>query len=75
MTYAILLTEIAFVASVLFLGDPASSVNGRHEAPPPSPQSVSNGPSHLTTPVKLHCRFYFGCAPTAGITADSTRTE
>ena len=75
MTYAILLTEIAFVASVLLFDGSSSSVNGRHEVPSPVPQSVSNGPSHLTTPAKLHCRFYFGCAPTAGVAASSPRTE
>jgi len=72
MTYAILLAEVAFVASVLLLGDPMS---GQREAPTLLPQAVSNGPDHLTTPIKLHCRFYFGCAPMAGIAADSTRTE
>jgi hypothetical protein len=71
MTYAILLTEIAFVGSVLLFGVPASSIGSRHEALASLPQSVSNSPSHPTIPAKLHCRFYFGCAPTA----DSTRTE
>jgi len=72
MTYAILLAEVAFVASVLVFGDP---ISGQHETPPALPQAVSNGPNHLTTPVKQHCRFHFGCAPMAGIAANSTRIE